>query len=124
MQDIRKISIDEFKKVELRVGVILSAERVPETDKLLRLSVDLGEAEPRQIVSGIAEYFPEPEELVGKQAVFATNLAPREVRGLESNGMIIACLRAGTHRQAARADDNQFSLIVPEADMPPGTLLG
>ena len=84
------VSYEQFKLVEMRVGEILSAERVPETDKLLRLSVNFGEEAPRQIVSGIAAYFPEPTELVGIKCAFVTNLEPRVIRGLESQGMIMA----------------------------------
>jgi methionyl-tRNA synthetase len=75
--------------VQVKVGTVLSAERVPETDKLLRLMVDLGEENPRQIVSGIAAYT-EPEDLVGRQLCFVANLAPRKIKGLESNGMLFA----------------------------------
>jgi methionyl-tRNA synthetase len=83
------ISIDDFKKAEIRVGTVLTAERVPETDKLLRLEVDFGEGQPRQILSGIAEYV-RPEDLVGRQFPFLTNLEPRVIRGLASNGMLLA----------------------------------
>lgn len=85
-----KISIEDFKKVEIKIGHILSAERVEGTDKLLKLFVDFNEEKPRQIISGIAMYFPELEKLVGKKCAFATNLEPRVIRGLESNGMILA----------------------------------
>lgn len=84
-----KISIDEFKKAEIRIGEILSAEKVEDADKLLKLSVRFGE-EVRQIVSGIAAYFPDPAALVGIKCAFATNLEPRVIRGLESDGMILA----------------------------------
>lgn len=85
-----KISIDDFKKVEIKIGKILSVEIVPDADKLLRLSVDMGEAEPRQILSGIREYFEDPQSLVGRKCPFVANLQPRVIRGLESNGMILA----------------------------------
>jgi methionyl-tRNA synthetase len=83
-----KISIDDFMKVELRVAQIKVAERVPKADKLLRLEVDLG-YEQRQILAGIAEAY-EPESLIGRKVVIVANLAPRKLRGLESNGMIVA----------------------------------
>jgi methionyl-tRNA synthetase len=83
-----KISIDDFAKVELRVAQIKVAERVPKADKLLRLEVDLG-TETRQILAGIAESYT-PESLVGRKVVIVANLAPRKLRGLESNGMIVA----------------------------------
>jgi methionyl-tRNA synthetase len=82
------ISIDDFVKVDLRVAQILVAERVPKADKLLRLEVDLG-YEKRQILAGIAQYY-EPEQLVGRKIVIVANLAPRKMRGLESNGMLLA----------------------------------
>jgi methionyl-tRNA synthetase len=80
---------DDFTKIELRVGKILQAERVPKSDKLLKLSVDLGEAQPRTIAAGIAEAF-SPEQVVGKRVVVVANLAKRAIRGIESNGMILA----------------------------------
>jgi methionyl-tRNA synthetase len=83
-----KITIDDFAKVELRVAQIKVAERVPKADKLLRLEVDLG-YEQRQILAGIAEAYT-PESLIGRKVVIVANLAPRKLRGLESNGMIVA----------------------------------
>jgi len=88
-----KISIDDFAKVELRVALVKSAERVPKADKLLRLEVDLGN-EVRQIVAGIAESYA-PETLIGRKVVIVANLAPRKLRGLESNGMIVAASPEG-----------------------------
>ncbi|MGA3263059.1 MAG: methionine--tRNA ligase [Terracidiphilus sp.] len=82
------ITIDDFTKVELRVAQILVAERVPKADKLLRLEIDLG-YEKRQILAGIAQYY-EPEKLIGRKIVIVANLAPRMMRGLESNGMLLA----------------------------------
>jgi methionyl-tRNA synthetase len=83
-----KISIDDFLKVEMRVGLVKYAERVKGTDKLLRLEVDIG-SEVRQVVAGIALAY-EPEKLIGRKVVIVANLAPRKLRGLESNGMIVA----------------------------------
>ncbi len=105
------ISIEEFKKIEIAVGKILSAEKVPETDKLLKLSVDLGEEKPRQIVSGIALYFPDYSVLVGKRCMFVANLEPRMIRGLESQGMILA----------VSTEDGKFSLLEPNDEIPAGT---
>ncbi len=104
------VSYDQFKLVEMRVGEILSAERVPETDKLLRLSVNFGEASPRQIVSGIAAYFPEPASLVGTKCAFVTNLEPRVIRDLESQGMIMAV-----------GEGETFSLLRVSASAVPGS---
>lgn len=130
------ITYDDFAKVEVRAGKILSAEKVPETDKLLRLSVDFGfvavpaapvvapavEGAPvvpapepvrdiRQIVSGIALYFPDPATLVGRKCMFVTNLEPRKIKGLESNGMLFA----------VSTPDGKFSLLEPNAEIPEGT---
>jgi methionine--tRNA ligase beta chain len=83
------ISIDEFGKVEITIGEIVSAERIEGSDKLLKLKVNFG-SEERQVLSGIAAYFSDPQELVGKRVAFATNLAPRMMMGLESQAMILA----------------------------------
>jgi methionyl-tRNA synthetase len=83
-----KISIDDFAKVEMRVGQVKSAERVSGADKLLKVMVDVGE-EVRQIVAGIATAY-QPEQLVGRKVVVVVNLQPRKLRGVESNGMIVA----------------------------------
>jgi methionyl-tRNA synthetase len=83
-----KISIDDFAKIELRVGLVKVAERVPKADKLLRLEIDIG-TEVRQVLAGIAEAYA-PEALIGRKVVIVANLAPRKLRGLESNGMIMA----------------------------------
>ncbi len=109
--DKPRISIDEFGKIEVKVGTVRSAERVPETDKLLRLTVDFGEdAGPRQIISGIAAYVPEPTSLVGRQLAFVTNLEPRTIRGFESNGMLFA-VGAG----------DSFAFLTPDREVPSGT---
>ena len=110
MDNVR-ISIDDFKKIEVKIGTVRSAERVPETDKLLRLMIDFGEESgPRQIVSGIATYVPEPETLVGRQLAFVTNLEPRTIRGLESNGMLFAV-----------GASESFAFLTPDREVPPGT---
>lgn len=108
-----KISIDDFHKVEMRIGQILNAELIEGADKLLKLTVDLGEAEPRQILSGIRVYFPDPSVLIGKRCPFVANLAPRTMRGLESNGMIVA----------VSTDDGAFSLLEVGETIPAGTKL-
>lgn len=104
------INIEEFKKIEMVVGRILSVEKVPDTDKLLKLSVDLGETTPRQIVSGISQYFPDCSVLVGKKCMFVANLEPRTIRGLESQGMILA----------VSTEDGKFSLLEPNEEIPVG----
>jgi methionyl-tRNA synthetase len=83
-----KIGIDDFTKVEMRVGQVKTAERIVGADKLLKLTVDIG-TEIRQICAGIAQFY-EPDSLVGRKVVVVTNLAPRKMRGVESNGMIVA----------------------------------
>jgi len=88
VEEKQYITIDDFAKVELRVAQILVAERIPKADKLLRLEVDLG-YEKRQILAGIAQYY-EPEALVGRKIIIVANLAPRKMRGLMSNGMLLA----------------------------------
>ncbi|MDQ3220756.1 MAG: methionine--tRNA ligase [Acidobacteriota bacterium] len=88
-EDQNFITIDDFLKVELRVGEVLIAERIPNADKLLRFEIDLGEEKPRQILAGLAEYY-EPEKLIGRKVVVVANLKPRKMRGLESQGMICA----------------------------------
>ena len=104
------INIEDFKKIELKVGEILSAEKVPETDKLLKLSVNLGEENPRQIVSGISLYFPDCSVLVGKKCMFVANLEPRMIRDIKSEGMILA----------VTTEDGKFSLLEPDDAIPAG----
>ena len=83
------IDIDTFGQVDLRVGQIVVAERIPNADKLLRLEVDLGEAALRQLLAGIAEWYA-PESLIGQKIIVVSNLQPRRMRGLESQGMLLA----------------------------------
>ena len=99
------ITFDDFKKVEIKVGKILSAEKIEGSDKLLKLSVELGEESPRTIVSGIAGYFPEPESIVGKKCAFATNIEPRTIFGIPSNGMILAARRIKNNLSLLSVDD-------------------
>ena len=103
------ISIDDFKKVQISVGEILEAEKIENADKLLKLKVNFGDHD-RQILSGIAEYF-QPADLIGKKCPFATNLAPRVIRGFESNGMIMA----------AKDDAGNFSLLNVDQKIKNGT---
>ena len=83
-----KITIDDFAKVDLRAGEIVQAEHIEGSNKLLRLKVDIGEEEPRTILSGIAKYL-SPEDLIGKKCVIVVNLEPREMMGETSNGMLL-----------------------------------
>lgn len=104
------IGIDDFKKIEIKIGEILSAEKVEDSDKLLKLSVNFGEENPRQIISGISMYFENPNDLVGRKCAFATNLEPRVIKGLESQGMILAV-----------SGDGFFSLLTTEPNVVPGS---
>ena len=89
MYNMTMISIDDFAKIELRVGKVLPPESIEGSEKLLKLSVDMGEEEPRQVLSGIAKWYT-PEELIGNNYIFVSNLEPRMMMGLESQGMIMA----------------------------------
>jgi methionyl-tRNA synthetase len=84
------ITYDEFKKMDIRIGTIKQVEPIEGTDKLLKCQIDFGDPELRQIVSGIREYYPEYETLVGKQVLYIVNLEPREIRGNMSHGMLMA----------------------------------
>jgi methionyl-tRNA synthetase len=106
------ITIDQFAQIEMRVGQIVLAERVANADKLLRLEVDLAEPTPRQILSGIAEWYA-PEELVGRKILVVANLQPRTMRGLESRGMLLA----------ASAGDGRPLLATVPSETPNGTRL-
>lgn len=83
------IIYDDFAKLDLRIGVIVSAEIVPESKKLLRLMIDAGESEPRQVLAGIKKSYEDPSVLIGKQVVLLANLEPRTLAGLTSNGMLL-----------------------------------
>lgn len=111
-----QISFEDFKKVEIKIGKIISAEKVEGSDKLIKLEVDFGfneTGEPirRQIVAGIAQYY-SPEALIGKECPFAYNLAPRTLRGLESQGMILC-----------PSDENGPVLMHPDKDIMPGSVV-
>lgn len=104
------ISFKEFQKLDLRVGEVLSAEAVPGADKLLKLTVDIGE-EQRTMVAGIALSY-RPEDLVGKKVVVVANLEPATIRGVRSDGMILAGWVKG--------DDKSITLVAPERPLPNG----
>ena len=90
------VSYEEFKKMDMRVGTIIEVEPIPETDKLLRCQIDFGEVDEngekklRQIISGIKEYYPDVSVLINKQVLYIVNLAPRTIKGFQSNGMLMA----------------------------------
>ena len=104
-----QITYDDFAKLELRVGKVVSAVAIPKKDKLLHLQVDLGEAKPRSIIAGIAEAY-KPEALVGSQVIVVANLAPRKMAGLVSEGMILAA-----------GDEAILGLSGLDRYVPPGT---
>lgn len=106
-----EISYEEFAKLDIRIGTVVAAELVPDTDKLIKCTVDFGELGIRTIVSGIAQW-KNPEVLVGKQFPYIVNLAPRMLRGIESQGMLIAA-----------SDEAGVALISPEREVPRGTML-
>lgn len=106
------ISIDDFAKVDLRTGRIVSAEKHPKADRLLLLQVDVGEEKPRQIVAGIASYYPDFAALVGRTIIVVCNLQPAELRGVRSEGMLLA----------AGGKEHQGLLTVP-GDCVPGSLV-
>ncbi|MBY0494593.1 MAG: methionine--tRNA ligase [Cyanobacteria bacterium] len=103
------ITIDDFAKIELKTAKVLEAEKMPKSQRLLKLKVDAGEAEPRTILAGIAESY-EPEQLIGKSIVIVANLAPRKMMGLESNGMVLAA-----------SPDGGKAFVLNSEPAPPGT---
>lgn len=110
MSDIKpEITYEDFAKLDIRVGTIVAAELVPETDKLIKCTIDFGELGMRTIVSGIA-LFRTPESLVGKQLPYLVNLAPKMLRGVESQGMLLAI-----------GDGEQFALLTPDASLTAGS---
>ena|SRR3989344_9130583 len=103
------ITFDDFKKLDIRIGKVISCEKVPDTDKLLKFVFDLGNEE-KQIISAIAEFIKDPSSLIGKEIPILINLEPRTFKGHESQGMILA------------ADvDGKPIFLYPEEDVPPGT---
>ena len=106
-----EIVFDDFTKLDIRIGTILAVEQVPDTDKLLKCTIDFGDFGMRTIVSGIAEW-KKPEDLVGRQCPYIVNLAPRMLRGVLSEGMLLAA-----------GDDTGVTLLHPERPTAAGTKL-
>jgi methionyl-tRNA synthetase len=106
-----EISYDDFAKLDIRIGTVVAVEKVENADKLLKCTIDFGAMGTRTIVSGIAEW-KQPEDLVGRQLPYIVNLAPRMLRGVESQGMLIAA-----------SDEKGVALIQPEREVPQGTKL-
>lgn len=111
------VTYEEFKKMDIRIGTIREIEPVPETDKLLRCQIDFnekneaGEPQLRQIISGIREFYPEYETLIGKQVLYIVNLEPRKIKGFESQGMLMA----------VDGSDGKPVFLIPETTVEPGT---
>ena len=105
-----QITYDDFAKLDLKVGTITAAEKVEKADKLLKLEIDLG-YEKRTVVSGIALHF-KPEDIVGRQVTLVANLAPRKMKGIESNGMILMADDAGTLRFIGPVENTTNGSIV------------
>lgn len=105
------ITFEDFKKIDIRIGKVISVEKVPNTDKLLKFIFDVGD-EKRQIIAGMAEFFPDLSVLIGKEMPIILNIEPRDFRGLTSHGMIMA---ADT--------DNTPVLLHPEFEIPPGSIV-
>lgn len=105
------ISFNDFKKLEIKIGKVVSAEKIEGADKLIKLIFDIG-GEEIQIIAGIAEFFPDVSVLLGKEMPVLANLEPRKLKGVESNGMILA------------ADDNGRPVLLnPEREVPPGSVV-
>lgn len=111
------VSFEEFKKMDIRVGTIREVEPVPETDKLLKCLIDFNEQDEegnkklRQIISGIHEYYPDPQVLIGKQVLYIVNLEPRTIKGFVSNGMLMA----------VDGIDSKPVFLVPEVEVSAGS---
>lgn len=105
------VTYEEFKKMDIRVGTIKEVEPVPDTDKLLKCMIDFGEDNLRQIVSGIHEFYPEYQQLVGKQVLYIVNLEPRTIKGIESQGMLMA----------VDGKDGAPIFLVPDTEVNAGT---
>lgn len=115
-----QIAFDEFARVDLRVARVLEAEPHPNADRLLRLKVDDGSGEPRQICAGVRAYY-EPASLVGRLIVIVANLAPRQIRGEESRGMLLAA--SNVPKDGASPEERQVVLLAPISDIEPGAIV-
>ena len=113
MSDESTVSYEDFKKLDIRVGLVLEAEDLEKSEHLIRLKVDIGEKEPRQILAGLKGYYT-PKQLQNRKVIVLVNLQPRKMMGMESQGMLLA----------ADVDDKPFLLKLPNDDtseVPPGT---
>lgn len=114
-----EVAFEEFARVDLRVARIIEAEPHPQADRLLKLQVDDGSGQPRQICAGIREHYA-PEDLVGKSIVIVANLKPRKIRGEESRGMLLACSDAPKDTDSG---ERKVVLLTPMSDMPAGAIV-
>lgn len=106
------ISFEDFKKLEIRIGKVISAERIPDSDKLIKFQFDVGDGE-RQIIAGIAESFPDPLVLIGKEVPLILNLEPKKIRGYVSEGMMLVTIH----------EDGRAVLLHPDGDVKPGSVV-
>jgi len=106
---MENISFDDFNKIDLRVGEILEAEKIPQTENLLRLVVDFGKLGKKKVITGIFRWY-KPEDLVGEQAVFVFNLAPKQIRGETSEAMILT----------AEQPNGSYVIVIPQKKCPQG----
>ncbi|OGG79747.1 hypothetical protein A3A39_04455 [Candidatus Kaiserbacteria bacterium RIFCSPLOWO2_01_FULL_54_13] len=117
------LTYEDFAKLDIRIGTVVAAEMVPEADKLIKCTVDFGDLSAgglgmRTIVSGVAQW-KQPEELVGRQFPYVVNLAPRILRGIKSEGMLLAA----SPPAGEAGDESGVALLSPERSLPPGTKL-
>ena len=106
------ISFEDFKKIEIKIGKVISAEKIPDSDKLIKFQFDVGGV-PRQIIAGIAESFPDPSILLGKEVPLVLNLEPKKLRGYMSEGMMLVAI----------AEDGRAVLLHPESEVSPGSVV-
>ena len=109
---MENITYDDFAKLKIVIGTITAVEVVPDSNKLLKLTVEVGENQPRQIISGIKKFFSDPQTIVGTQTPFLINLETKVIAGLESQGMILAA-----------SDDEKFSLLTPHTSLSNGAIV-
>lgn len=114
------IAFEDFARVDLKVARVTEAELHPNADRLLKLQLDDGSGQPRQICAGIREFY-EPQDLVGKLIVIVANLAPRTIRGEESRGMLLAASSASKEEASEEAVERHVVVISPSADIPVGS---
>jgi methionyl-tRNA synthetase len=117
-----QITFDDFAKVDLRIARVTHAEAHPNADRLLKLQLDDGSAEPRQICAGIRQYY-EPEQLVGKLIVIVANLAPRTIRGEESRGMMLAASSMSNEEESEGPVEREVVVLTPLSEIHPGSIV-